>query len=145
MDRATDAAARHFARTVARASDDQLLRVMRSPLRAVVLRTIFAVMPFRFDAEQAAKTRGVLEFRIGGRRRGRATQYQVSIADGRARIKRNGGADPSAVIEVGGPEFLQLAAGVASAPDLYSRGKLTIGGNLMTAVVMSALFRMPSR
>jgi putative sterol carrier protein len=145
VQRAIDAGTRAFAQTVARTPDGRIERAM-SPalLRGPILWTIFRVMPQRLDAKLARNARGVLEFRVRRPGSGPPDRYQVAIADGRARTRRNGTLKPTVAVEMGTVEFVRLIGGTVSAPELFMRGKVKVEGDVMAAARMSGLFRIPS-
>lgn len=101
--------------------------------------------PLRFDRRRAGARSGVIDFVVDDEGRHPTVTYQVSVKNGKARIRRDGNASPSARVILTSPALVRLVSGAATAPELYVRGTLRIEGNIMTTVLMSALFKFPKR
>ncbi|MGI8558698.1 MAG: SCP2 sterol-binding domain-containing protein [Solirubrobacteraceae bacterium] len=130
-----------YADLVARATDEQLARLMRGPLRRPLLRQIFLTMSRRVDPRRAAGVRAVLEFRISGA--GTSDRYQVAVASARARVRRDGVLVPDVAITIEPVAFLRLTAGSTGWLDLWLRGRLRIDGSKLLAVRFPGIFRIP--
>ena len=143
MTRVADFKARLFARWVAGASTPQLERVMRSPLRRMLLWQIFQTMRRRVDPARAAGVDAVIEFRI--RRSGGtpAERAQVVLAGGRCTTSRGGDRRPSVTLDMGPATFLRLVGGASSAPKLMLQGRLWVWGDLMLAARLPELLNIP--
>ena len=139
-----DLKARLLARWVAGASTARLERVMRSPLRPILLWQIFRTMRRRFDPARAAGVDAVVEFRI--RRSGGAPvgRFQVTIAGGRCTTRRDGDARPSVTLDMGPATFLRLVGGATGVPKLVLLGKLRVWGDPLLAARLPRLLRIPN-
>jgi hypothetical protein len=125
------------------ASDQQLLSVMGSRLRGVLLWQIFRTI--RQRAHPDSRLDAVVEFRITGRRDGGVDCYQLRFIEGRCRTSGRHGRRPSLALELEPVAFLRLVGGTVSAPRLLIAGKLKLRGDLMLAVVLPAALRLPGR
>ena len=119
-----------FATLVRGASDEDLAAGMEAN-RALILAGVFDAMP----AAYLGGLEAVAEWRIDGER------WQVRMAAGRCTVERGGDAAPDVVYEVGGVDFLRLAAGQVDGPQLFVSGRIKVEGDLMLAARMPALFR----
>ncbi len=137
----SDRKTRVYSGFVARATDEQLERLMRSPLRGPLLRQIFRTMSRRVDPRRAGDLRAVLEFRIAGA--GTSDHYQVVVASARARARRDGVLVPDVTITTGPVAFLRLTAGSTGWLDLWLRRRLRIDGSKLLAVRFPGIFRIP--
>ena len=137
--------ARALARWVAGASTARLERVMRSPLRRLLLRQIFRTMRRRFDPAQAAGVDAVVEFRIRRSGGGPVDRFQVVISRGRCTTSRGGGRRPSVTLDMGPATFLRLVGGAAGAPKLVLMGKLWVWGDPLLAARLPSLLNIPRR
>ncbi|HEV3002111.1 MAG TPA: SCP2 sterol-binding domain-containing protein [Solirubrobacteraceae bacterium] len=132
-----------FARIVRDASDEQLAAGLRAN-REVILPEVFRQMPANLDGAAAAGVDAVVEWRIGGRDDGGHDAWQVTVRDGRATVERGAGADPDVVFEVAAIDFLRLIAGAVEGPLLFMHGRLRVHGDLVLALRMPQLFRLPA-
>jgi putative sterol carrier protein len=134
-----------FARLVRRSPEQRLERVMRSPARRMILDGIFWQMPQHLDRRGAAGLNTVVQWRITGRADGRTDAYRLTIADGRARVRR-GSTDPDArvTITLTGAEFLRLVTGLADPMQAYFGGRIQLAGDIMLAARLQSLFRIPA-
>jgi SCP-2 sterol transfer family len=139
----SDLKAEALAWWVRRASQQRLRSVMRGRLRGLLLWQIFRTI--RQRAQPDASLNAVVEFRITGRRDGRADRYQLMLADGRCRASRPGRRSPALTLELGPVAFLRLVSATASAPRLVIAGKLKLRGDLMLALALPAALRLPRR
>ncbi len=128
-----------------RASDRQLERLMRGPLRGPLLRRIFRELPLRLDRDRARESRVDFEFAIDGRRDGRVDRYRVYVADGGCRVLQ-GVEDPAPLaVQIGTAPFLRLIAGLANPMQLYMSGELRVRGDVTGATRLQTLFPIPPR
>jgi predicted lipid carrier protein YhbT len=128
-----------FARIVRDATDEQLEAGLRAN-REIILAEVFRQMPDRLDAEAAADVDAVVEWRIRDEE-GSHDAWQVAIRGGRATVSRGATAEPAAVLEIGGVDFLRLAGGAVEGPLLFMHGRLRVEGDLVLAVRLPLLFR----
>lgn len=131
-----------FARIVRDASDEQLAAGLLAN-RELILAEVFRQMPGNLDGAAAADVDAVVEWRIGGRDDGGHDAWQVTVRDGRARVERGAAAEPDVVFEVGAVDFLRLVAGAVEGPLLFMHGRLRVDGDLVLALRMPQLFRLP--
>ena len=142
--RAPAEAAERVARVIRSAPHEQLEQLMRSPLRRLVLETIFWQMPRRIDARKAAGTSASVRWEITGRRDGGADHYQLELNDGRCRVIRGeGGPEPQVTITLDGAEFLLIATGGSDPMRAYFSGRVTVAGDIMAAAKLGSVFVIP--
>lgn len=132
-----------FARLVRDASDEQLAAGLAAN-RELILGEVFRQMPANLDAAAAADIDGVVEWRIGGREDGGHDAWHVVLRAGRATVEPGAATQPSVVFEIGGVDFLRLVAGDVEGPLLFMHGRLTVEGDLVLALRMPQLFRLPA-
>ena len=132
-----------FARIVRDATEEQLADGMRAN-RELILGQVFAQMPENLDAAAAADMDAVVEWRVTGGEGGGHDAWQVTIRDGRATVERGAPAEPQVVFEIGPVDFLRLVAGAVEGPLLFMHGRLRVEGDLVLAVRLPQLFRVPS-
>lgn len=127
------------------ASDQRLARLMRTPLRRVLLGAIFWQMPRRIDGDQAGTMSWSVRWKITGRRNGGADVYHLELADRRARVIRgDSGPDSRLTITVDGAEFLRLATGNSDPMQAYFKGRVALAGDIMLAAKLGSVFRIPA-
>jgi predicted lipid carrier protein YhbT len=129
-----------FARIVRDATDEQLAEGMASN-RELILAEIFRQMPENLDAGKAAAVDAVVEWRIT-HDQGQEV-WQVTLRGGRATVERGTPGEPQVVFEIGEVDFLRLVGGHVEGPLLFMHGKLKVDGDLVLAVQMPNLFRLP--
>jgi putative sterol carrier protein len=125
------------------ASDQTLQSVMRSRRRVALVWQIF-----RTIRQRAAPDKGisaVVEFRITGRRDGGIDRYQLTLTGGRCTTSTRGTRRPALTLELEPVAFLRLVGGAASAPRLLITGKLKLRGDLMLALALPSVLRLPRR
>jgi putative sterol carrier protein len=133
------------AKTVRSQPTERVERIMRSPLRRVVLEGIFWQMPLHLDRRKATAVNAAIRWRITGRRDGGDDVYDLVLADGRARVKRGGRDEaPRLTITIDGAEFLRVAVGSSNPVNAYLGGKLALRGDVMQAARLTMLFRIPT-
>jgi hypothetical protein len=132
-----------FARIVRDATDEQLDEGLRSN-REIILAEIFRQMPENVDAAAASDVDAVVEWRIGDREDGGHDVWQVTLRGGRATVERGSPAEPRIVFEIGAVDFVRLVGGAVEGPLLFMHGRLRVEGDLVLAVRMPLLFRLPS-
>ena len=143
MDPAGPLSPEAFARIVRDATDEQLEAGLAAN-RELILTEIFRQMPANLDAAAAADVNAVVEWRIGGREDGGHDAWQVTLSGGRATVERGPAAEPAVVFDVAGLDFLRLIADAEQGPLLFLHGRLRVEGDLVLAVRMPQLFRLPA-
>jgi SCP-2 sterol transfer family len=131
-----------LARWVSIASDQTLQAVMRGGPRRILLWQIFRTM--RRRAQPDPRIAAVVEFRISGRRGGGVDRYHVTFTDGRCRSSP-GERRPDLTLELEPVAFLHLVTGIGSPQRLLLTGKLKLRGDLMLALALPRVLRLPGR
>jgi putative sterol carrier protein len=127
---------------VANSSDERLERRMRGLRRRVVLATVFRAMAARLDRSEAAGLDAVIEVRIRGE--GKVEdRWQLQIERGTPTAVRAGAAEPTLVLTMRTATFLRLVTGTSQVPALYLRGKIRVEGDVLSAIDLPGLFRVP--
>ena len=143
MDPAGPLSPQAFAKIVRDATDEQLAAGL-SANRELVLTEVFRQMPDHLDAAAAADVDATVEWRITGREDGGHDAWHVVLRAGAATVERGAASRPSVVFEIGGVDFLRLVAGDVEGPLLFMHGRLTVEGDLVLALRMPQLFRLPA-
>jgi hypothetical protein len=134
-----------FAQAVRRSPDGQLESLLRTPIRHAVLGMIFFGMPRYFNRGSAKDVDATVRWRITGRPDGGADTWDLAIQNGRCRVSRGeSGADPRLTITADAAEFVRLATGNSDPMQAYFRGAIKLGGDIMLAARLQALFRLPA-
>jgi predicted lipid carrier protein YhbT len=134
-----------FARLVDRSPPGGIERVMRTPVRRVVLDGVFWQMPQHLNRRQAVGMNTTIEWRITGRPSGGADIYQLAIADGRCRVRRRSlNPSPRLTITLDAAEFLKIATGASDPMQGFFKGRIKLAGDIMLAAKLPQLFRIPS-
>jgi hypothetical protein len=131
-----------YAEVVRRASEEEL-RAGLAVNRDAILEGIFTAMPEYLDAAAAAKADLVVEWRITGSQDGGFDSWQVTVSNGACVVQRNGSARPQAIVTVGAVEFVRLAAGAITGPQLFTFGGLQVEADLLAAARLDAFFLSP--
>jgi alkyl sulfatase BDS1-like metallo-beta-lactamase superfamily hydrolase len=133
-----------FAAAMRRLPGQRLDQFMATPLRRIVLDTIFWQMPRYLDSGRARGVEATVRWQVTARGGRTVDTYELTVADGRARSRRGArAAEPRVTITVDGARFLQIAAGAADPMQAYFKGDLAIAGDIMAAAKLVSLFRMP--
>ena len=132
-----------FARIVRDATDEQLAAGLAGN-RELILAEIFRQMPENLDAAAAKDVDAVVEWRIGGRGDGGHDAWQVTLRGGQATVERGSPAEPRVVFDIDAVDFVRLVAGTVEGPLLFMHGRLRVDGDLVLAVQMPQLFRLPN-
>ncbi len=134
----------HVAKLVGGVSDDRLEQFMRTPMRHVVLRTIFSQMPRRLDRKRAAGVNATVLWRITGRPDGKDDLFRVVLSDGKLSVVPGdkGNAAP-VTITIDAADFLRVATGASDPMQAYMSGKLSMTGDVMHAATITSLLRRP--
>jgi putative sterol carrier protein len=134
-----------LARGVRGVPDNRLEQALRTPLRRVVLDAIFWQMPQHIDRRRANRLDAVIRWSVTGRGDGGADVYDLVISEGRARISRSGRHVPRLTITIGAAELVRLASGTLDPMQAYYKRRIKLGGDIMLAAKLTALFRIPKR
>jgi alkyl sulfatase BDS1-like metallo-beta-lactamase superfamily hydrolase len=140
---APDQVSDRVAKLVGGVPDERLEQFMRTPLRGVVLRTIFSQMPRRLDRQRATGINATVLWRITGRPDGGADLFRVVLADGELRVLRGDGKAAPVTITIDGADFLRVATGSTDPMQAYMSGKLSMTGDVMHAATITSLLRRP--
>ena len=142
---ASEQLSERVAQFVRDSSETRLERLMRSPLRRVLLEAIFWQMPQHVEPNRARGMRSSIRWRISGRPDGGVDVYQLEIADEACRVEHNpAGPDAQLTITVDGAEFLRLATGNSNPMQAYFAGRVALSGDIMLAARLATLFRIPA-
>ena len=132
---------RFVRRRVRAAKRGRLERALAAPLRRrAVLGTIFWAMPRAVTRKARATERLVVEWRITGRRDGRADVRQLVIEDGAATLLEGEQREASVEITMDGVAFLLLATGNGSPQTMYLREEIEISGSPWVALRLVSVF-----
>lgn len=115
----------------------------RGPGLKLALRVIFALMARRLDPEKAGDMDAVIHWRISVPDEPGTERWQLVIRNRRAVASARLDQEPSLTLEVDSKDFIDLATGVVSGPELFTRGQLRVRGDLMLAARLQAIFRVP--
>lgn len=136
----------NFARLIARASKDQIERLLGQPrLRTRILDEIFRRMSRHYRSEHAATVRAVVHWRLtGGADEEGFDRYESVLSDGSCTVNKERTQDARVTITIDPVDFVKLITSNASAPVLFMTGKLKVKGDLAFAAGLTGLFDMPS-
>jgi hypothetical protein len=132
-------------RMVKQTPDDRLERLMKSPVRRMILEGVFWQMPQQLDRQRAAGVNAAVLWRIAGRPDGGTDDFRLLIADGSARTAR-GASDqpplPVLTLRIDGVDFLKLISGGLDPMRGYFGGRIEMAGDLMFAAKLGSMFRV---
>lgn len=97
----------------------------------------FETLPQRFLPAGAKGVNAIFQFELSGEGGG---TYHVKVNDGTMEIVEGPSASPSATIKMNADEFIQMSNGKLSGVMAYMKGKMKVGGNVMLAQKMQAIF-----
>jgi putative sterol carrier protein len=133
-----------FARVVRRAPNGRLEQILSTPVRRAVLEGIFRQMPRHVNRKNATGVNAVIRWRITrGADGADADVYELVLDDGRCRARRGSSAEPHLTITLDAAEFVRLATGNSDPVKAYLTGSVMLGGDIMLAAKLQALFRIP--
>jgi putative sterol carrier protein len=133
-----------FARVIRSAPGGSLERILRTPVRRAVLDGIFWQIPQHLASESATGLTAVVHWHIRSDTGGRADIYELAFDGGRCRAYRGPRAgEPQLTITLDAAEFVRLATGNANPMQAYFSGRIVLGGDIMLAAKLQALFRIP--
>lgn len=137
--------AESFAKAAKRSSPRLREMAMKGPLREPLVAQIFVGMARAFDAERAGTLQAVVRWEIGELEAPREStdRRQLVISDGRCRVTRKLEPAPNATIALDHLSLLELACGIANAPQLFITGRLRLQGDVALAQRLSTVFVVP--
>jgi alkyl sulfatase BDS1-like metallo-beta-lactamase superfamily hydrolase len=137
--------AQTFARLIGRASKDQLTEVLAKPdLRARILDEIFRRMQSHLREEKVRSVSAVVHWRFpSSPGADDYERYQTVIERGVCTTSRDRSESARVTITICPYDFLRLITSNASAPVLFMTGKLKVRGDLAFAASMMGLFDLP--
>jgi hypothetical protein len=136
----SDRLVRAFARFVGKRSDAQLAQLMDGWLRGPLLWSIFRIARRRFDPEQAAGERALIEVRVRHRRRGHPDRRQLVVARGRCTVRRGDLGPPDSTVSFEPADFLRFVAGQRGARELFFARRISVDGSLLLAAELPSMF-----
>jgi putative sterol carrier protein len=128
---------------VGQLSDAELREVMAGELRGQVLDEIFKRMGDHFRADKAKGQNVAVHFVITGGPGGGTDSYQALIREGVCVTSKELTEHPRATITADGVPFLRLVTGGAGGVELFLKGKLKVGGDMMFAANVAGWFAIP--
>jgi SCP-2 sterol transfer family len=131
-----------FGRFVGKRSDAQLARLMDGWLRGPLLWSIFRMAPRRFDPDQAAGERALIEIRVRHPRRGRPDRRQLVVGRGRCTVSRGSLGQADSTVSFDPVDFLRFVAGQRAARELFFGRRISVDGSLLLAAELPSLFRI---
>jgi putative sterol carrier protein len=144
MGDASRALADGFARGVRGIPDHRLEQALRTPLRRVVLDGIFWQMPQHLDRTRAAGINATVRWEVTGRGDGGVDTYDLVLGGGRCQVQRGAKGDARLTITLGAAELVRLASGGLDPMQAYYKRRIKLGGDIMLAAKLTALFRIPT-
>ncbi|MGH7357238.1 MAG: SCP2 sterol-binding domain-containing protein [Acidimicrobiia bacterium] len=142
---AADLSAEEFSRNVAHAPDAALDEMMRGPQRRQILDGVFRGMIESADPDRLEGVDGVIHWHIGGRADGGEDVYEIVFRTGAVSVRSDPQETPRVTASVGGADFLKIASGNETRPELFVAGKLKLEGDVAFAVRMGGIFKPPYR
>jgi putative sterol carrier protein len=124
-------------------SDAEVREVMGGELRVQVLDEIFRRMGDHFRPEKAKGQNVAVHFVITGGPDGSKDSYQASVKDGVCTTSKDLSEHPRTTITADGLHFLRLVTGGSSGVELFLKGKLKIGGDMIFAAQINGWFAIP--
>lgn len=129
---------------VGRLSDAELRAVLADPaLRPQVLDEVFRRMGDHFRADKAKGQTVAVRFVITGGPDGGKDAYQAFIKDGVCTTSKELTEHPRATITADGVPFLRLVTGGVGGVELFLKGKLKVGGDMIFAASVAGWFAIP--
>ena len=138
MTRLARTAADWFARAGRSLSNRTRALLVRGPLGRLLVALIFTGMRRQFDGGRASGLDSVVRWDVTDDR-----PRDLVIRDGRCLVTRRAARDPELTLALDRLGLLELATGVANAPQMYFSGRLKISGDLMLAQRLSTVFAIP--
>jgi putative sterol carrier protein len=127
-----------FAELVRSASDDQIETGIRQAGIDVVLDRIFQGMAERFVPEKAADVTTDIQWVVTDQ--GNEYPYQVAVKDGTCAASRGRADSPRVTLTAGLVPFLRLISGQENGVQLFMRGALKVGGDLLFSQRVQTFF-----
>jgi putative sterol carrier protein len=134
-----------LARLVRGASNGRLERILSTPVRRPVLDGIFWQMPRYVNRKAASGVKAIVHWHITDGAGSDGDVYELVLDDGRCAARRGKtSAEPQLTITLEAAEFVRLATGNSDPVKAYFSGKVALGGDIMLAAKLQALFRIPA-
>jgi putative sterol carrier protein len=130
-----------FAELVRAASDDQIEATLRQAGLETVLDRVFAGMQERFVPDKAAGVTADFQWVVTDK--GQEHPYRVSIKDGACAAGRGRAEAPRVTFTTGLVPFMRLIAGQENGVQLFMKGALKVGGDLMFSQRFQTFFATP--
>jgi putative sterol carrier protein len=127
-----------FAELVRSASDDQIETGIRAAGIETVLDRIFQGMQERFVAEKAADVTTDIQWVVTDQ--GNEYPYQVAVKNGTCAASRGRAESPRVTLTTGLVPFLRLISGQENGVQLFMRGALKVGGDLLFSQRVQTFF-----
>jgi putative sterol carrier protein len=125
-------------------SDAELRAVLADPaLRTQVLDEVFRRMGDHFRADKAKGQTVAVHFVITGGPDGAKDSYQAFIKDGVCTTSKELTEHPRVTITADGVPFLRLVTGAVRGVELFLKGRLKIGGDMIFAASVPGWFAIP--
>ena len=131
------------ARVIEETPEKELQEALRGTIRDAVLGEVFRRFPEYLDRSATRGRRAVIEWAIGGGKRGRSDRYLVVIDKGTCRAGKGLDAKPDLTLELGTLDFLRLVTGGANVPVMFVTGALRVQGDDKLALDVARFFRFP--
>lgn len=97
----------------------------------------FDTLPARFVASAAKGVKATFQFELSGEGGG---TYHVLVDDGTMKTSEGPSPAPSAIIKMDAANYVKMVNGELSGTMAFMKGLLKIGGNVMLARKMQAIF-----
>lgn len=132
-----------YARLVREASDDDLQAGLDQN-GELIIDQIFQAMPSRLRSGGLEGVSIVADWQIRKVGESGELHWQVSVADQRCTVQRDGQLPADVTFTVRGIDFIKLITGNAHGPRLFLLGRLKIRGDLLKAARFQSFFEAPS-
>ena len=130
-----------FAELVRNTPDAEIESGMRAAGIDVVLDRIFQGMQERFAPDKAAGVDADIQWVVTDQ--GNEYPYQVAIRNGTCAASRGRSASPKVTLTAALVPFLRLIAGQENGVQLFMKGALKVGGDLMFSQRVQTFFATP--
>lgn len=130
-----------FAEMIRGASDSEIETGMRTAGLDAVLDRIFEGMVERFDASKAKDVATDIQWLVTDQ--GNEYPYLVSIKDGTCTAGRGRGESPKVTFTMTVVPFMRLISGQENGVQLFMKGALKVGGDLMFSQRVQTFFATP--
>ena len=142
------------ARFIANRSPQQLAWLERRPIRRIILGALPLALPLMFSRKAArgvagVQPSGVVELKIRRPGDDGVDAFEVTVADGRCKVRRGPSPRPRASISIGLADMARMGSGSVD-PALFlaegiAAGRIELKGDVFLFLAFPNLFRMPNR